>query len=96
MMFRRVKYLPKGVRAITIWPWVFYRGVLTPDIVRHERVHLRQQKELLIIGFYVLYLLEWFVKLFFFGGNAYWHISFEIEAYNYGTKPYGWLKYIFK
>ena len=97
-MFRRVKYLPQGVRAITLWPFIFYKGSLTSDIVQHEMIHLRQQKELLVIGFYVLYLLEWFVKLFIFGKYAYWHISFEEEAYEWYRKSgsYGWVKYILK
>ena len=95
-MFKKVKYLPRTVNAITLWPFVFYKGNLTADLVQHELVHLRQQRELLVIGFYILYGLEWFIKLFIYGKYAYWHLSFEEEAYNWkkGTKPYGWIKYI--
>jgi len=97
-MFKKVKYLPRGVIAITLWPYVFYKGHINGNIVQHEKVHLRQQRELLVIGFYILYGLEWFIKLFFFGKYAYWHISFETEAYAWkkGTKPYGWVKYLFQ
>jgi len=96
-MFKKVKYLPRTVNAITLWPFVFYKGTISADTYHHERVHLRQQKELLVIIFYIIYLLEWFVKLFFFGRYSYWHISFEQEAYDWpNAKPYGWVKYLFK
>lgn len=34
------------------------------------------------LTFYVLYILEWFIRLFKFGGDAYRNISFEREAYD--------------
>lgn len=53
--------------------------------------------------FYALYLLEYLVKLIFFGAEAYNHISFEQEAYNtqYDNNYlengdyFQWVKYIF-
>lgn len=45
-------------------------------------------KELWYIPFYVIYLLEWVVRLFM-PGNAYRNISFEREAYdNEGNMSY--------
>lgn len=38
-------------------------------------------KELLYIPFYIIYLLEWLIRLFL-PGNAYRNISFEKESYN--------------
>lgn len=54
--------------------------------------------------FYVLYVLEFLVKLIFFGRNSYRHISFEQEAYNsqYDNNYlengdyFQWVKYILK
>jgi hypothetical protein len=54
--------------------------------------------------FYVLYVLEYLVKLIFFGSKAYSHVSFEQEAYanqyddNYleNAGYFGWVKYICK
>ena len=67
-------------------------------IINHENIHIEQIKDFgllfkwckplqLFIGgliFYLIYLLEWFVRLFINGpSNAYKNISFEQEAYKY-------------
>lgn len=52
--------------------------------------------------FYVLYILEWIVRLPFYRKDAYNHISFEQEAYknqydnNYleNGDYFGWVKYL--
>lgn len=54
--------------------------------------------------FYVLYVLEFLVKLIFFGKYSYRHISFEQEAYTHQYDDnylengdyFGWLQYIIK
>lgn len=54
--------------------------------------------------FYILYVLEWLIKLLFYGPKAYENISFEREAYrcehdnNYleNGDYFEWVKYIFK
>lgn len=49
---------PKWLKAITIGPFIFTRPKTwlgTRDI-NHERIHWEQEKELLIVGFYVLYV----------------------------------------
>ena len=68
----------------------------------HERIHWFQQWEMLIIFFYFWYLIEWIVKLFKYGGQAYSNLSFEREAnahegdMNYlpTRKWYAWIKYL--
>jgi hypothetical protein len=65
-----------------------------PVLLNHERIHLRQELELLIIPFYIIYLAELVTK-------GYRNISFEREAYdnehnlNYlkERKAYSWVKY---
>lgn len=100
-------FLPSRFAAITIWPFIFVRSdvILTPQLENHERIHLVQQKELLIFGFFLLYLFEYFTNLLRFptADEAYRNISFEREAYskeNYLTylqfrKSYSWIDYGF-
>lgn len=77
----------KGFIAITIYPFIFvrssYKGKITDVCLNHERIHKEQQKELLLIFFYVIYLLEWLIKCFIYldAHTAYRNISFEKEAY---------------
>lgn len=93
---------PDWVTAITIYPWVFTREVVSEETLNHERIHLAQQKELFIIPFFLLYLLEWIIKLP--SGDAYKNISFEREAYEnqsnknylYSRTKFSFLKYIIK
>ena len=74
-------------------------------LIHHETIHLRQQLELLIVPFYVLYGLNYLVNLFVYRDHyrAYRNICFEREAYahernlNYLKKRYWFsaFKYIF-
>ena len=88
----------KGYKCINLCGVLFVRGDAPMDDVdlRHERIHTKQCLELLIIGFYLIYVLEWFVRYCINGNShtAYRNISFEREAYahereeNYKRKPY--------
>ena len=51
--------------------------------VRHESIHWEQQKELLIVFFWLWYVLEWLLRLLCYWdfNKAYRKISFEQEAY---------------
>lgn len=81
------KYLvPKGYTGMTLFPFVFLKyAFLKGDkvLINHEKIHLRQQLELLIVPFYIFYLTEFLVRLIQFKNwhRAYHHISFEREAY---------------
>lgn len=81
------KYLvPKGYLGIAIFPFVFLQHkCLKTDVilVNHERIHLRQQLELLIILFYLWYIVEFLIRLLLYKNwsKAYKNISFEKEAY---------------
>ncbi|WP_290698062.1 hypothetical protein [Lacinutrix sp.] len=85
------KYLvPKGYTGITIFPFVFLKtSALKEDavLINHEKIHLRQQLEFLIVPFYIIYGLEFFVRLIQYKNwyNAYVNISFEREAYQNQT-----------
>lgn len=51
--------------------------------MNHEFIHFRQQIELLIIPFYILYLLNYLINLIQYHDHmeAYRNIVFEREAY---------------
>lgn len=85
----------KGYVAINLFGVIFARKEYEPlgnGTLQHEAIHSAQQKELLWVGFYLLYLLEWIYRLIFHRDSAYRGISFEQEAYkNSWRKDY--LKY---
>ena len=81
------KYLiPKGYHGLTIFPFVFikYRNDQNNLVLlNHEKIHLRQQQELLILPFFIWYFFEYIFRLFQYMNHnlAYRNISFEREAY---------------
>ena len=76
---------------------------LTPQLINHERIHTHQMLEMLVVGFYLLYVTEWVIRLFM-RGNAYFNISFEREAYRHmhdleylkKRKHFAWWREMFK
>lgn len=81
------KYLvPKGYRGLTVFPFVFLKqreSVADTVMLNHEKIHLRQQLELLLLPFFVWYGLEflWNFSKEQDAKRAYRAISFEREAY---------------
>ena len=91
-----VKYITFGFASgITLYPFIFILKTLEKDpeieiIVNHELIHIEQQKELLIIGFYFLYVYFMIINIikelinFNFKNpylEAYYKNPFEKEAY---------------
>lgn len=75
-----------GFVAINLFGILFARKIYDPlskFTVNHEAIHTHQMKELGYIFFYILYLIEWVCKIFYYGNlhKAYRNISFEKEAY---------------
>jgi hypothetical protein len=81
------KYLiPKGYRGMAVFPLVVLKydfDKANETFVNHERIHLKQQIELLIIPFFAWYFLEYLFRLVQYKNKdlAYRNISFEREAY---------------
>lgn len=78
-------WLPKilGVKAITLYPFIFYRDTPTSLTVSHELIHVEQIEKLGWLYFYITYLWQ-YTKGRFQGLNhkeAYLNISYEKEAY---------------
>jgi len=104
------KHIKKvGIKGITL---VFFILVSTkeqkndPVLINHEKIHLRQQWEMLILPFFFIYFGEYF--FWRIRGEKHWDayrkISFEKEAknneknFNYLSerKLWGWIKYLKK
>lgn len=72
--------------AINIFGLLFvrskYKGKLRDKTINHEEIHTAQMKELLYIPFYIIYVIEWLIRLITNPNNAYRSISFEQEAHN--------------
>lgn len=73
--------------------------------LNHEKIHLAQQKELWLVGFYILYALYWLKSRLFWNLSSYeaYHaIPFEKEAYAHESdeeylnnrERFAWRKYL--
>lgn len=93
MIKKRTKnFPPNGYHAVTIFPFLFYKGELTQKDILHESVHERQYGICVIIGFLLLGL-----KLYFFDSlptwpflilpfilfYIVWGIGFKIKGYDH-------------
>ncbi|NPA46894.1 MAG: hypothetical protein GXO24_06745 [Chlorobi bacterium] len=72
--------------AMALYPFIIVSHPYLKNhetLIRHEKIHLRQQLELGIIGFYIWYALEFLIRWFRYRNRrlAYENISFEREAY---------------
>ena len=79
------RFIPfRGFAAINLFGVLFVRrGVrMSPALLNHERIHTAQMRELGYVLFYVIYLVEWLLRLLR-PGNAYRKLSFESEAYRH-------------
>ncbi|TGD56898.1 hypothetical protein [Flavobacterium humi] len=82
-----LKYLtPKGFRGITLFPFVILVSRKDREdavMLHHERIHICQQKEMLVIPFFLWYGLEFLGRWMQYKNRhlAYRNISFEREAY---------------
>lgn len=97
----------KGYKALTILKWIFVRpdSIMWQRDYTHEAIHNRQQREITLVLFLLIYVLEYIIKLLctFNHRRAYRSISFEQEAYaNEGNIAwpdsrirYNWKRYIF-
>lgn len=84
LVFKHFFY--KNYVGLSLWPFIILKNPsLKADIVliNHEKIHLKQQQELLIVPFYIFYLVEWILRSiwYFDSYKAYQNISFEREAY---------------
>jgi hypothetical protein len=72
--------------AMAIYPFILLRHKYQKNdqtLINHERIHLHQQIELLILPFYLFYLFNYLANLIRYRNHhrAYVNIVFEKEAY---------------
>ncbi|EWH12591.1 hypothetical protein KLA_13856 [Cellulophaga geojensis KL-A] len=92
-----------------MWPFIILKSDALRDddsLINHEKIHLRQQLELLVLPFYIVYLFEFLIRCLFYWDSyrAYQNLSFEREAYfnednpNYlnERKPFSFIKYLWR
>lgn len=86
------KYLlGKRFKGVSLWPFVILKNHELKDddyFINHEKIHLRQQLEMLILPFLFWYLIEYIIRYFQYRDSflAYKNISFEREAYSQEMK----------
>lgn len=87
MFFVVNKYLlRRHFVGITLWPFIVMRTAnLQEDrvFINHEKIHIRQQAEMMVIFFFLWYFFEYLFRLLQYRDRyiAYLNISFEREAY---------------
>jgi len=83
-----LKYLtPKGFRGITLFPFIVLVNKKDREdavMINHEKIHIRQQLEMLVLPFFIWYGIEFLVRWFQYKDKhvAYRNISFERESYS--------------
>lgn len=114
-MKRLIIISPKFLKFLTgnlatgmaLFPFIVVKNIeakVNDRLINHEKIHLIQQLEMLILPFYIWYALEYTIRRFQFKNHleAYKNISFEKEAYcnedklNYlkNRKLFSFLKFI--
>lgn len=99
-----VSFLPAD--GMSLFPFILVKDRKYKNdaaFVNHERIHLSQQLELLVLGFYIAYLINYLINRFKYKTHdeAYRNIVFEKEAYLMEAdlgylkrrKLWGWLKF---
>ena len=82
------RYIPfKGFDAVNLLGILFVRKGLSVDeiILNHEKIHSAQMKELLLVGFYMAYVFEFFFRLL----QCLFQDKSSIKEFLYGTEPTG-------
>lgn len=71
---------------MALWPFILVKEKNAANdkvLINHERIHLRQQIEMLLVPFYIVYITHYFINLIRYRHHdrAYRRIIFEREAY---------------
>lgn len=106
MIIVKNKIIPFGsYSTINLFGILFTKSdYLSPKTINHERIHTKQMLELLIVGYYLWYCVEYVIVRFCHRKQnaAYHDISFEEEAHNNddnlhyldNRKHFAWWKYV--
>ena len=99
--------IPKRYSGMALFPFILLRDRRYAGdkvFLNHERIHIRQQAEMLVVPFFIWYAVEYLLRLIKYRDKhkAYKNISFEREAYGNEENPaylkarrfWAFLKYI--
>lgn len=94
-MIIKTKIVPKGFTAITLFAIIFTKTKDDKIVINHEKIHRRQQIEMLIFPFFLWYFIEALIR-------GYSKVSFEKEAYAHendidylkNRRAFAWVKYL--
>ncbi len=75
------------VSGMAVFPFILlkHKNYQTDEVlINHERIHLRQQIEMLILPFYMAYLINYLINLLRYKNHykSYVNIVFEREAFS--------------
>ncbi len=88
-----IKTKKLSIGGIALFPFVIINSKLSDArqhvLINHERIHIRQQIELLVIPFYIWYLINYLLNRFKYKTHdeAYRNIIFEREAFEQESNP---------
>lgn len=77
----------RSVNAMAFFPFIILKNIVQKEnkiLINHEKIHIKQQTELLVLFFFIWYFVEYLIRLFIYQNfdQAYRNISFEKEAYS--------------
>lgn len=91
---------------MAVWPFIISRyskSALGTEVVNHEKIHFKQQLEMMYFVFFLWYFIEYLILWIRYKDKekAYLNIRFEKEAYGHQSeenylshrKPYSWMKH---
>ncbi len=86
MKFFLIQFANLPANGMAIFPFIIVKNksfANNPILINHEKIHLKQQLELLILPFYIAYLVHYVINLMVYKSHyqAYINIVFEKEAY---------------
>lgn len=101
------KFIPNGFKYVVVLIWLLCHRDPNAVDYQHENIHLQQELELLFVGFYLWYAIEWIIRVFQYKFDmhmAYHNVSFEVEAYTWEKfenylrvrNHYKWMEYLRK
>jgi hypothetical protein len=100
------KYLiPDGYNSVAIYPFIILKDEVlryNQTLINHNKIHLAQQKELWVVGYFILYFLNWIFNIVFEPCSTSEHIIFEQEANEYqnylpyleNRRKFNWTQYV--
>lgn len=83
IIIKKSFFVPPSAIGWTLAPFIIYKDEKYATDVNnnHELIHIEQQKELMVIPFFILYILNFIINIFRMNSSPYRNIMFEKEAY---------------